>query len=188
MKRFLLLLALFALSGFAEMDSEGAAHFNTVLSELKGKIREKFSAAQSLSRTNAPESEFEQLLSEVRLLKEEISSLEENWRTTSVKEAEGDPYALWDIGETTISQLVMEYGTSDYLYTVPPELASMKISLYTSIPLPRESWSEMIEAILAHNGVGVKKINAYVKQLYIMPPKSFLAKAGAMFFDFSPFR
>ena len=44
----------------------------------------------------------------------------------------------------------------------------MKISLFSSVPLPRESWSEMIEMILVHNGIGVKKINPFAKQLYIL--------------------
>jgi general secretion pathway protein D len=149
-------------------DLEGAHRFNEILGSLKAKSREKFIAAQALIHAGAPEEEFGRLLSEVRSLKEEIAQLEEGWRSASTGDSEGEPYALWDIGETTVSQLVMEYGSSDYLYTIPPELASMKISLYTSIPLPRESWSEMIEAILAHNGVGVKKINTYVKQLYIL--------------------
>ena len=168
------LLALFSSLSFAEnalpvsTDVAGAARFNETLGGLKAKIREKFNAAQSLMKAGASEEAFESLLAEVRSLKAESAALEEHWRASSINEAEGDPYALWDIGETTISQLVMEYGASDYLYTIPPELAAMKISLYTSIPLPRESWSEMIEAILAHNGVGVKKINTYVKQLYIL--------------------
>jgi len=174
--KLLLILTLFicAVSGFANetdpvaTDLEGAVSFNERLKGLKAKIHEKFNEAHVLSKTGAPEGEFEQLLSDVRALKGEVALLEESWRTTANGDSEGDPYALWDIGETTISQLVMEYGTSDYLYTIPQELASMKISLYTSIPLPRESWSEMIEAILAHNGVGVKKINPYVKQLYIL--------------------
>ncbi len=62
----------------------------------------------------------------------------------------------------------MEYGASDHLYIIPQELSGMKVSLFSSVPLPRESWSEMIEIILAHNGVGAKKLNAFAKQLYIL--------------------
>src|SRR3990167_1357269 len=61
----------------------------------------------------------------------------------------------------------MEYGATDHLYIIPQELSSMKISLFSSIPLPRESWSEMIEMILVQNGVGIKTLNSFVKQLYI---------------------
>ncbi len=152
------------------MDAKGAVRFNATLDGLKGQVREKFQAAQKLAKEDSSDSEFEQLLQEVRTLKGEIAALEENWRLASIRDSEGgeDPYALWDVGETTISQLIMEYGASDFLYVIPPELAMTKISLYTSVPLPRDSWSEMIEAILVHNGIGVRKINAYAKQLYVL--------------------
>lgn len=137
---------------------------------LKLQLREKFNAVQQLAKTEAAEEEFARLLQDVRDTKTKIAELEENWRVTSIRESEGadEPYALWDVGETTISQLVMEYGASDFLYVIPAELALIKISLYTSVPLPRDSWNEMIEAILVHNGIGVRKINSYAKQLYLL--------------------
>jgi len=39
--------------------------------------------------------------------------------------------------------------------------------MHSSIPVPRESWSEMLEIILAHNGIGIKKLNSYTRQLFI---------------------
>lgn len=174
---FLFVLFLLLRMGTAEesrsiqsADIDGAACFNATLDSLKAQIREKFLIAQKLAGEEASEDQYFQLLGEIKEVKRQIAGLEENWRIASIRDSEGgeDPYALWDIGETTIGQLVMEYGANDFLYVIPPELSSMKISLYTSIPLPRESWSEMIEAILAHNGVGVKKVNSYAKQLYIL--------------------
>jgi general secretion pathway protein D len=152
------------------VDAKGAVRFNATLETLKLQMKEKFDAVQNLARLEPSEEEFERLLREVRAIKGQIAAFEEDWRVASIRESEGsdDPYALWDVGETTISQLVMEYGASDFLYVIPPELASTKISLYTSIPLPRDSWNEMIEAILVHNGIGVRKINSYAKQLYVL--------------------
>ncbi len=152
------------------VDAEGAVRFNAHLAELKGKLREKFSTGLRLTKEGASEEEFEQLLQDVRSIKGQMAALEEGWRSASVLDSAGgdEAYALWDIGDTTVAQLIMEYGASDYLYIIPQELSSMKISLFTSVPLPREAWSEMIESVLAHNGVGVKKINPYAKQLYIL--------------------
>jgi general secretion pathway protein D len=167
MNRFiLLLLGSWVFAGGVE----DPAQFNASLSVLRDKLHEKFTEAQALSKLDGQEGEFEKLLHEVKNLKNQIVVMENQWRTSSTKDSGGgdETYALWDIGETTVAGLVMEYGATDYLYTIPPELAGMKISLYTSIPLPRESWEEMVEAILAHNGVGVKKINPFVKQLYIL--------------------
>lgn len=99
-----------------------------------------------------------------------IVQLEKRWREAAVQESkrEEEGYALWDQEETTLSQLVMEYGAMDYLYIIPPDLAPMKLNVHSTIPIPRESWSEVLEILLAHNGVGVKSINAYARQLYIM--------------------
>ncbi len=151
-------------------DVEGAVAFNTTLSELRDKLKEKFEKAASLSVQSADEAEYKGLLGEVKVLKAEIAALEEKWRIAAVREssAEDGAYALWDVGETTLAQLVMEYGASDHLYIIPQELSGMKISLFSSIPLPRESWSEMIEMILAQNGVGAKRLNPFAKQLYIL--------------------
>lgn len=151
-------------------DSEGAQAFNASLSSLRNSLKEKFERAAVLSESGGEEEEYRNLLSDVRSLKREIAALEERWRLASVHEssAEDGAYALWDVGETTLAQLIMEYGASDHLYIIPQELSGMKISLFSSVPLPRESWSEMIEIILAQNGVGAKKLNAFAKQLYIL--------------------
>lgn len=154
----------------SKADVDGAVRFNAALANLKLLLQEKSKEAEKLTRSGAPEEEFGRLLREVRGIREQIVALEEEWRGTVLRDTTGgeEPYALWDMGETTVAQLVMEYGASDCLYVIPPELTAMKISLFTSIPLPRETWGDLIEAILIHNGVGVKKINANVKQLYIL--------------------
>ncbi len=140
-----------------------------ITEELSG-LRSELALAYDQAKYVKNDEEFAGLLTKVQLLRERLTAKEEQWRKSSVLESSSgdEPYALWDIGDTTVAQLVMEYGAADYLYIIPPELSAMKISLFTSVPLPRESWSEMIEAILFHNGVGVKKINSYAKQLYIL--------------------
>jgi general secretion pathway protein D len=165
---------LFALSLYAQeavnSDLEGAQVFNESLGKLRADLREKFERVQLLAQQEAREGEYRELLSDVRSMRDQIRALEERWRKTSVEETarNDEPYAMWDVGETTLSQLIMEYGASDYLYVIPQELSGMKISLFSGIPLPHESWSEMIEMILAQNGVGVKRLNPFVKQLYIL--------------------
>ncbi len=151
-------------------DPEGAIAFNTQVHGLKERLKSRFDQALKLSQNNGNDAEYQNLLQEVQGLKNEIYAMEERWRKVSIEESSGldDAYALWDVGETTLAQLIMEYGASDYLYIIPQELSSMKMSLFSSIPLPRESWNEMIEMILSQNGVGVKKLNSFVKQLYIL--------------------
>lgn len=166
----LLQSSLFPSNTVLTSDAEGAQLFNTTLFSLKAQLCKKFDQALLLSKQEADEIEYKEILSEVQDLKGKISALEEQWRLASVNQAStsDEPYALWDMGEATLSQLIMEYGASDHLYIIPQDLNGMKINLFSSVPLPRESWSEMIEIILAQNGVGVKKLNAFAKQLYIL--------------------
>jgi general secretion pathway protein D len=144
--------------------------YNQDAAELKEQIKNVYEKASQLVRQGANEPNYLALIEELKSIKKEKEALQEKWRKSFADDAGGgdDNYALWDMGETTLSQLIMEYGASDYLYIIPPELSAMKISLFSSIPLPRESWGEMMEMVLVHNGVGVKKLNPWVKQLYIL--------------------
>lgn len=174
MKYLLLLLVLpFCLWGEDEKpistDAQGAILLNGSLSKLRKELQEKFQAAQAFIEKHPSEQESNTLLREIREIRGQIFALQERWRAQATHETEqADPYALWDAGETTVAQLIMEFGASDYLYVIPPEISQMKITLFTTVPMPRETWNELIEAILIHNGLGVRKIGALVKQLYIL--------------------
>jgi general secretion pathway protein D len=143
---------------------------NQQLTALRTDLDSCYKKARELHSSNAPEEEFQPLLDRVNDLKGQIHSLEIRWYDAAAHESkrEEEGYALWDQEETTLAQLVMEYGALDYLFIVPPEMATLKLNMHSNIPIPRESWSEMLEIILAHNGIGVKKVNTYVRQLYIL--------------------
>jgi general secretion pathway protein D len=143
---------------------------NHQLTALRTDLDNCYKKARELHSSGAPEEAFPPLLERVNTLKGQIYSLETRWHDTALSESkrEEEGYALWDQEETTLAQLVMEYGALNYLFIVPPEMAAVKLNIHSNIPIPRESWSEMLEIILAHNGVGVKKVNTYVRQLYIL--------------------
>lgn len=156
---------------FAEVQSdlEGAQKFNASLDQIRVELTEKFRQARELSVKESQEAEYRTVLDQVRSLRFKMQELQEGWRKASAHEASrsDEAYALWDVGETTLAQLIMEYGASDFLYIIPSELSGIKISLFSSIPLPHESWNEMIDLILMQNGIAIKKLNPFVKQLYI---------------------
>jgi general secretion pathway protein D len=156
---------------------DGPGNFDGLLKEinqrlvvLRKDLEECYQQSQTLDVEESNEEEFQRLLNQVNKIKQEIYTLEKKWYDAAVNESKKDEegYALWDQEETTLAQLVMEYGALDYLFIVPPEIASTKLNMHSNIPIPRESWNEMLEIILAHNGIGVKKVNSYVKQLYIL--------------------
>lgn len=143
---------------------------NQELVSLRGQLEEAYSKASLLYSQEAHAEEYSILLSNVSALKAQMLAVEEKWREASVSEAKGEEegYALWDQEETTLGQLIMEYGAMDYLYIVPPEMASLKLNMHSNIPIPRESWNDVLEIILSHNGIGVKKLNPYAKQLFLL--------------------
>ncbi len=143
---------------------------NDRLSSLRKSLEEAYGKANALAKQEADEGAFQAVLTEVNRLKKEKQQLEESWRETAVQEGiqDGEAYSLWDQEEITLSQLVMEYGSADYLYVIPPEYAAMKLNLYSNIPIPRQSWTDLLEMMLYHNGFGLKKLNTYARQLYLL--------------------
>ena len=77
-------------------------------------------------------------------------------------------YGLWHAPETTLEQLIIDYGSQDYVYFIPPEVGSIKLSINSNLPIPRAAWSEMLELILSQNGVGVRALNPYLRQLFLV--------------------
>ncbi len=145
-------------------------HVNRGLKVLREELAKLYQTSAELHQKGADEGAYQTLLAEIRAKKEEMRSLEEQWMHSVLDEAKSqeEGYGLWDQEETTLSQLVMEYGAMDFVYVVPPEMAALKIHIHSNIPVPRESWSEVMEIILSHNGIGVKRLNAYARQLYIL--------------------
>lgn len=146
------------------------SEINIHLRQLRRQMEEKYAQAYEYYKDSAKEEEYYNLLNEVRGIRFAMQSLEKKWHDLAVTEAkkEDEGYALWDQDEIELSHLIMEYGSNDYLYIIPPEVLSMKLRLYSGIPIPRESWSELLEVILSHNGIGIKQLNPHARQLYIL--------------------
>ncbi len=140
---------------------------NEAIAKLKQELSQKYIEAQNFSHDAEKSHKY---LSEIAEIKNKIFLHEDTWYKQAIKESkkEDEAYSFWDQEETNLSQLVMEYGASDFLYVIPPEMANMKLHLHSTVPIPRESWDDLLEAILESNGIGVKKVNAYTKQLYLL--------------------
>ncbi|MCH9612275.1 MAG: Type 3 secretion system secretin [Chlamydiia bacterium] len=158
--------------GIDESDSlkEYTQAFNSELMKVRRELAAKYQTIDEIPLAESDEDEYRELLTEINDLKAELASLESRWHEQAVKEgkSQDEGYALWEHDEITLSQLVMEYGGADYLYVIPPEIASMKLQLHSSLPIPRESWNSLIELILMQNGIGYKQMNSYLRQLYLL--------------------
>lgn len=120
---------------------------NKELPRLRRQLDDSYAEVSILQQKGGSDEEFQSLLEEVNEIKTQILSIETQWREFAVSDAkrEEEGYALWDQEETTLAQLVMEYGAMDYLYIVPPEMSALKLNMHSGIPIPRESWSEVLE-------------------------------------------
>ena len=148
----------------------GSDILNKRLRTLRHALEKKHLLVNLYHDKGEPEEKFVPLLEEVVRIREEITALENDWRKTVVEAADegGEGYAFWDREEVTLSELIMEYGSNDYLYVIPPEIVTMKLHVHSSIPVPRESWSRLLEILLSHNGIGYKQLNPYTRQLYLL--------------------
>jgi len=141
---------------------------NKELLEDHSEIQKLYAQVLVLFQNNAPEDSYGKLLNQINMLKNEIEMKEENWREMATHTGNLEPYALWHQPETTLGQLIIDYGSQNYVYVMPPEISNLPVSVNSNIPIPRSSWNEMMELILTQNGVGYKQLNPYLRQLYLI--------------------
>lgn len=152
-----------------DLSSENEKFLKQVNKELiEARLEEKklSEEAYALYKNDAPQSEYEPLLAKVRELRTYISNLQESFRELMTLQGGQEGYALWYQPDTTLDQLIVDYGSQDYVYIIPPDIATQKISIDSNLPIPRASWNEMLDLILSQNGVGVRKLNPFLKELY----------------------
>ncbi|MBS0623844.1 MAG: type II secretion system protein GspD [Verrucomicrobia bacterium] len=141
---------------------------NETLEEKRFELQSLYDKGQLLLQQNAPAESFAPLVRHMQTLREEIRNIQDMWRKEAVLIGQTDDYALWQQPDTNLFQLVMDYGSSDYLYVIPTDIGLLHFSLYSSLPIPRESWGECLDLILAQYGVGIRSLNPYVRELYLL--------------------
>jgi general secretion pathway protein D len=156
------------IDGAISSEEDFIRKINLRLAEQKNRLAYLSERASLLLTSQPDEEQCKILLEELRMTRQEITHLEKIWQETIVAESKQDDegYALWDQEDITLGQLIMEYGSLDYLYIVPPEMGSIKLNIHSAIPIPRESWSDLLELLLHQNGIGLKKLNPYARLLY----------------------
>lgn len=141
---------------------------NKQLTAWQDEIKELYAQVLVLFQRNAPICDYKNLLDEINQIKENIYLLESTWRDTVSQGGSNEAYSLWHQPSTTIEQLVIDYGSQNFVYLVRPDVAGIKVSINSSLPIPRASWNLMLETILAQNGIGFKQLNPYLRELYLV--------------------
>ncbi len=174
MKNIVIVLTAFLLTSlFAEEQNisleEKARQVNRELAYIKEELKEKYERAPFLYKKNADRETFIKLIGEIRQLRDKKQDVESYFRRLLAdKNQEDEAYAFWDQGDTTLGQLIMEYGSNDYLYIIPLEIANVKLNMSSALAIPHDNFEEIIELLLVQNGVGVKKLNPYLRQLFLL--------------------
>ncbi len=174
---FLVCFGIFNLAvSFANANEEKTMSFedkaqqvNKELFYLKQELKERYERAPLLYQKQADQTAFFKLMKEIQQLRDKKEKVENHFHEFLLdKNQSEEAYAFWDQGETTLGQLIMEYGSGDFLYIIPAEIANIKLNMYSALAIPHENFEEIIEMILTQNGIGVKKLASYLRQLFIL--------------------
>lgn len=144
------------------------AHVNDDLRASQAELRRLYQQVHILFQQDAPPEAYQDLLFQINSVRENIIALEASWREMATQGGRVDTYALWHQPETTLGQLVEDYGSQEFVYLLAPEIASIKISVNSNLPIPRASWNEMLELILTESGVGFKQLNPFLRELILL--------------------
>ncbi len=150
-----------------EMTRKVLDQVNLDLYVNKNKLRDLYDQVLVLYERAASPHEYRELLEEISLVRENIKYIENSWRHNVSDTSMEDAYALWHQPEATIAQLVIDYGSQDYVYLLRPDLGSQLVSVNSNLPVPKESWEEMLELILSENGIGMRQLNSFLRELYL---------------------
>ena len=154
--------------------AKGYAGLNKALQEKKNALNAYYNSLQNeyslLKKEDRSDEEitaiFQDRFKELSRLKNEIKTLEEEWKNLSISAGNQEDEGLWHQPDTTIGQLVIDYGSSDYIYLLPPEIAALKVHVSSQLSVPKALWNEMLELVLANYGIGIKQLNTFMRQLY----------------------
>ena len=141
---------------------------NRDLNDLQTELKTLYTKIQNLYENGAPQWQFKEYLNKANEIKENIRILENAWRETASSNESEIGYALWHQPDTTIGQLINDYGSQSYIYVTTPEISKMKISVDSNLPIPRSSWNEVLELILNQSGIGVRQLNPFLRELYVL--------------------
>lgn len=154
-----------------ELPPELQQYLQQVNRELKAQRTElarMYERVAKLYDEKADAKVYKELLDRINHTRGKIEKLEESWRQKAAGNLNVEPYALWHQPETTLADIIIDYGSQSYVYMIPPAIATMKISLDSSLPVPRGAWDEMLELILIQNGIGIRQLNPFLRELYIL--------------------
>jgi general secretion pathway protein D len=130
-------------SGLEEATSPQLRVVNEEIEVKRGELHDLYETARGYYLEGADETAYKALVTSITRCKKELAEIETLWRKEAAKP---ESYALWHQPDSTVSQLVADYGSHSFAYLIPPEIATVGISINSNLPIPRESWQECLSA------------------------------------------
>jgi len=133
---------------------------NAEITRLQKELSEIYHQAENEGNAS------EESLKKIQTKREQLHASFQRAQLLSSQLAEDEPYAFWYGKNTTVRQLLVEFGEADKLYSIPDDVGQMTIQLQGELPIASSCWPEMVHALLWEKGVGIEKVNPYLYRLY----------------------
>ncbi len=141
---------------------------NQELKEQHTLLKSLYTEVRELYRDGASDEDYQNQLDQINQVKDNIQILQTSWQEMAVDNNQSEEYALWHQPDTTLGDLVIDYGSQDYVYLMAEEIEDLPLSVNSNIPIPRSAWTDMLEMILTENGIGIKQLNPFLRQLIFL--------------------
>lgn len=158
---------LLSLQSFSK-NSELSDYPKSKIEELQNKLKNLYFQVDLLSDEKASKEEYLDLLNQIKKARSLLEKEEIEWKRNNPSPLEEEAFSFLNEEESTLFNIILEYGCRNTLYMVPPDIRSIPIHLASQVPIPKESWDDVLSIILHENGIGIDPINPFVKRLYIM--------------------
>ncbi|EPP34541.1 bacterial type II and III secretion system family protein [Chlamydia ibidis] len=148
--------------------SLGLSRFNLDIKELNLELRQLYEEAATLRESGCEDEEtWKRVLDSLTRVKRELKQLEELWAAEIYEQGGSiDEYALWHHPETTVYNLVSDYGREDVVYLIPSHIGAIKVSSLSRFVVPKEAFEECLKQVLSRLGVGIREVSPWLKELY----------------------
>lgn len=111
--------------------------------------------------------ELTSLFKKIKSLQKQIIE-EEKVNSKKQLENKSEHFPLENHEDLSLSQFVIQYAPEHLVYLIPPECDNIKIHISSTLTPPEDSWEEILRIVLNAHGVGIKNLNPFIKQLYLM--------------------
>ncbi|ANH78615.1 secretin N-terminal domain-containing protein [Candidatus Chlamydia sanziniae] len=149
-------------------DCVGMASFNSSMREYNVQLKKLHEEAAALRSAGVEDDAiWQELLAQLAKVKKNLKDIQELW-VAEIREKENslEDHALWHHPETTIYNLVADYGADNAVYLIPQEIGGMKVAALSNFIVPKEGFETCLTQILARLGIGIRQVNPWIKELY----------------------